>query len=159
MSRRNIGREENIGECPITDSSHCLSVTVSVSCYLSVCLCLSAFLDHSLLSSVCLSVYLSVCLSPLFRDSYQTLKECLLCPQIWLSGWPSVNPLALTTATRVRQLASACEMVMCSPSQTGWFPPGTPVSSHTKTFRTQTSLPTSMMFRNCCKINKSLKYN
>ena len=60
----------------------------------------------------------------------------------------------LTAATRGRYPASACEMVMWSPSQTGVFPPGTPVSSHTKTIRTQTSVPTSMMFRNRCKINK-----
>jgi len=30
---------------------------------------------------------------------------------------------------------SACEMVMWSPSQTGGFPSGIPVSSHTKTIR------------------------
>jgi len=40
---------------------------------------------------------------------------------------------------------SACEMVMWSSSQTSGFPPGTPVSSHTKTNRTQTSVPTSMI--------------
>ena len=57
----------------------------------------------------------------------------------------------LTAATRVRYPASACEMVMWLPSQTGGLPPGTPVSSHTKTIQTQTSLPTSMMFRNRCK--------
>ena len=51
----------------------------------------------------------------------------------------------LTAATRVRYPASACEMVMWSPSQRGGFPPGTPVSSHTKTIRTQTSVPTSMI--------------
>jgi len=33
----------------------------------------------------------------------------------------------LTSATRVQYPASACEMVMWSPSQTGGFPPGTPV--------------------------------
>ena len=37
------------------------------------------------------------------------------------------------------------EMVMWSPSQTGGFPPGTPVSSHMKTIRTQTLVPTSMI--------------
>ena len=42
----------------------------------------------------------------------------------------------LPAATRVRYLASACEMVMQSPSQTDGFPPGTPVSYHTKTIRT-----------------------
>ena len=36
----------------------------------------------------------------------------------------------LTTATRVRYPASACAMVMWSPSQTGRFPPGPLVSSH-----------------------------
>jgi len=40
-------------------------------------------------------------------------------------------------------------MVMWSPSQTGGFPPGIPVSSHTKTTRTQTSVPTSMININC----------
>ena len=55
----------------------------------------------------------------------------------------------LTAATRVRYPASACEMVMWSPSQTGGFPPGTPVSSHTKTIRTQTSMPTSMINISC----------
>jgi len=44
----------------------------------------------------------------------------------------------LTAATRVRYSASACEMVMWSPGQTGGLPPGTLVSSHTKTIRTQT---------------------
>ena len=34
---------------------------------------------------------------------------------------------------------------MWSPSQAGGFPPGTPVSSHTKTIRTETSVPTSMV--------------
>ena len=55
----------------------------------------------------------------------------------------------LTAATRVRYPASACEMVMWSPSQTGGFPPGTPVSSHTMTIRTQTSVPTSMINIKC----------
>ena len=36
-----------------------------------------------------------------------------------------------------------------SPSQTGEFPPGTPDSSHTKTIRTQTSVPTSMISVSC----------
>jgi len=40
-------------------------------------------------------------------------------------------------------------MVMWSPSQTGGFPPGTPVSSHTKTIRTQTSVPTGMLNISC----------
>jgi len=40
-------------------------------------------------------------------------------------------------------------MVMWSPSQTGGFPPGTKVSSHTKTIRTQTSVPTSMIDISC----------
>ena len=44
---------------------------------------------------------------------------------------------------------STCEMVMWSQSQTGGFPPGTQVSSHTKTIRTQTSLPTSMINISC----------
>ena len=49
--------------------------------------------------------------------------------------------------TRVWYPASACEMVMWSQSQTGGFPP---VSSHTKTIRTQTSVvPTSMMYISC----------
>ena len=51
----------------------------------------------------------------------------------------------LTAATRVQYPASACEMVMWSLSQTGGFSPSTPVSSHTKTIRTQTSVPTSMI--------------
>ena len=52
-------------------------------------------------------------------------------------------------ATRVRYPASACEMAMWSPSQTAGFPPDTPVSSHTKTIRTQTSVPTSMINISC----------
>ena len=55
----------------------------------------------------------------------------------------------LTAATRVRYLVSGCEMVMWSPSQTGGFPPGTPVSSHTKTIQTQSSVPTSMINISC----------
>ena len=51
----------------------------------------------------------------------------------------------LIAATPVRYPASACEIVRWSPSQTGGFPPGTPGSSHTKTIRTQTSVPTSMV--------------
>ena len=57
--------------------------------------------------------------------------------------------LPLTAAIRVRYPASACEMFMWSPSRTGGFPPGTPVSSQTKTIRTQTSVPTSMINRSC----------
>ena len=53
----------------------------------------------------------------------------------------------LTAATRVRYSASACEMVMWSPSQTGGFPLGTRVSSHMKTIRT--SVPTSMINISC----------
>jgi len=64
-----------------------------------------------------------------------------------LSGWRSVN--ALAAAIQVRYPASAFEMVMWSPSQTGGFPPGTPVSSHTKNIRTQTSVPTSMINISC----------
>ena len=60
-----------------------------------------------------------------------------------LTHWP------LTAATQVRQPASACEMVMWSPSQTAGFPQGTPVSSHTKTIRTHTSVPTSMINISC----------
>ena len=45
--------------------------------------------------------------------------------------------------------ASACEMVMWSPSQSGGFPPGTPVSSHTKIIRSQTSVPMSMIYKSC----------
>ena len=55
----------------------------------------------------------------------------------------------LTAATRVRYPASACEMVMWSPSQTGGLPPGTPVSPYTKTIRMQTSVPTSMINISC----------
>ena len=51
----------------------------------------------------------------------------------------------LTAATRVRNPASAREMVLWSPSQTGEFPTGTPVTSHTKTIRTQTSVSTSII--------------
>jgi len=36
-------------------------------------------------------------------------------------------------------------MVMWSPSQTVGFPPGIPISSHMKTPRMQTSVPTSMI--------------
>ena len=54
-----------------------------------------------------------------------------------------------TAATRVQHPASACEMVMWSPSQTCGFPPSTPVSSHTKTTATQTSVPTSMINISC----------
>ena len=55
----------------------------------------------------------------------------------------------LTFVIALTHLSSACEMVMWSPSQTGGFPPGTPVSSHTKTTRTQTSVPTSMINISC----------
>ena len=55
----------------------------------------------------------------------------------------------------------ACEMGTWSSSPTGGFPPGTPVTSHTKTNRTQPSVPISMinircmyLFRNSCKIIK-----
>ena len=57
--------------------------------------------------------------------------------------------LPLTTVTRVKYLASACEMVMWSPSQTGGFHPGTPVSSHKKTTETQTSGKTSTSNLTC----------
>ena len=55
-----------------------------------------------------------------------------------------------------QDLTLACEIVMWSPSQTGWFPPGTPVSSHTKTIRTHTSVPKSMINLSCrtCFVNK-----
>ena len=36
----------------------------------------------------------------------------------------------LTAVNQVQYPASACEMAMWSPSQTGGFPPGTPVYSH-----------------------------
>jgi len=52
----------------------------------------------------------------------------------------------LTAATQVSYQASACEMVMLSLSRTRWFPPGTPVCSHTKTIQTQTSVPTRMIY-------------
>ena len=55
----------------------------------------------------------------------------------------------LTAVIQVQYPASACEMVMWSPSQTGGFPPGTPVSSYTKTTRTHTSVPTSMIYITC----------
>ena len=55
----------------------------------------------------------------------------------------------LTAVTRVQYPALACEMIMWSQSQTGGFPPGTPVSSHTKTTGTQTSVPTSMLNISC----------
>ena len=55
-----------------------------------------------------------------------------------------------------QDLTLACEIAMWSPSQTGWFPPGTPVSSHTKIIRTQTSVPKSMIHISCrtCFVNK-----
>ena len=56
----------------------------------------------------------------------------------------------LTAATRVWYPVCACEMVLWSSSQTGGFPPGTPVSSNTKTIQTQTSVPTSMINISCC---------
>jgi len=40
-------------------------------------------------------------------------------------------------------------MVMWLPSQTGGFPPGTQVFSHTKTTGTQTSVPTRMINISC----------
>ena len=54
-----------------------------------------------------------------------------------LSGWRSGITLGSPAATRVQYSASAGEMVMWSPSQTGGFPLGTPVSSHTKTTQTK----------------------
>ena len=58
-----------------------------------------------------------------------------------------------------QDLTLACEIVMWSPSQTGGFPPDTPVSSHTKTIRTHTSVTTSMINISCrtCFVNKVLK--
>ena len=50
-----------------------------------------------------------------------------------------------TVAIRVQYPASACGVVMWSSIQTVGFPPGTAVSSHTKTTGTQTSVPTSMI--------------
>jgi len=54
-------------------------------------------------------------------------------------------------------------MVIWSPSQTGGFPPGTLVSSHTKTIRMQTSVPTSMINISCITcfviIVKYIKFN
>ena len=82
----------------------------------------------------------------------QLVTVCLKhLPQLysWLSGWRSLTHSPLFAATRVRNLASACEMVMWSPSQTGRFPPGTPVSSHTNTIQTQTSVPMSMINISC----------
>jgi len=54
-----------------------------------------------------------------------------------------------TAVTRVQYTASACEMVMWSPSQTDGFPPGTPVSSHMKTIRPQTSVQMSKINISC----------
>ena len=68
---------------------------------------------------------------------------------IRLSGWRSDNTLASHRCDPVSIPASACEMVMWSQSQTGGFPPGTPVSSHTHTTETQTSAPTSMINISC----------
>ena len=55
-------------------------------------------------------------------------------------------------------------MVMWLPSRAGGLPPGTSVASHTRTTRTQTSVPTSMIYISCmdlflnrCKINKVFK--
>ena len=50
-------------------------------------------------------------------------------------------------ATRLQYPSSSREMVIWSPSQAGGFPPGTPVSSHTKT--TRTSVPTGMIDISC----------
>ena len=67
----------------------------------------------------------------------------------------SVTYLGCKLNNSVRQvlfytdLVKACEMVMWSPSQTGGFPPDIPVSSHTKTIQTQTSVPTSMINISC----------
>ena len=47
---------------------------------------------------------------------------------------------------------------MWSPTQTGGFPPGTPVSSHTKTTGTQTSVPTSMIDISCLTFLTLLLY-
>ena len=41
---------------------------------------------------------------------------------VWLAG-AVLTHSPLTAATQVRYPASACEMVMWSPSQTGGFPP------------------------------------
>ena len=79
-------------------------------------------------------------------DTVQLCKRqyrCLVLVGIVLTHTP------LTAATRVRYPTSACEMVMWSPSQTGGFSPGTPVSSHMKTIRTQSSVPTSIINISC----------
>ena len=67
---------------------------------------------------------------------------------VLLNSWPNM---------------SACEMVMWSPSQTGGFPPGTPVPSHTKTTGTLTSVLTSMINIRCITcfviVVKYIKFN
>ena len=68
---------------------------------------------------------------------------------LWLSGLRSGNALAFHRCDGVQYPASACEMVMWLPSQTGGFPPGTQVFSHTKTTGTQTSVPTRMINISC----------
>ena len=57
-----------------------------------------------------------------------------------LSDWRSGKALASNHCDKGSIPGVECEMVMWSPSQTGGFPPGTPVSSHTKTTGTKTSL-------------------
>ena len=106
----------------------------------------------------------------LYRGEYNWLSEAYRlvssyiiivgCPSDWCSG------KALTSHGWDPGLIPgvACEVVKCLLSWTGWFPPSTPVSSHTKTTWTQSSVPRSMisiscmyLFCNPCK-NKYKKF-
>jgi len=75
-------------------------------------------------------------------------KWSQMCTFVCLAG-AVLTHSPLTTATQARYPALACEMVMWSPSQTGGFAPRSPVTSHSKTIRTQTSVPTSMINISC----------
>ena len=72
----------------------------------------------------------------------KVLKGCIS-PYVWLQEEYISERIESTSL--FNNLFNIHEMVMWSPSQTGGFPPGTPVSSHMKTIRTQTLVPTSMI--------------
>ena len=93
-----------------------------------------------------LRMFSKACFFPTQNTFYQLY---ILIVSIGCLAGAVVTHSPLTAAIQVQYPVSECEMVMWSPSQTGGFPLGTPVSSHTKTIRTQTSVPTSMINISC----------
>ena len=115
---------------------------------------------HSLVPNILLTLgWYSISPPNSYIKSSRFGHRCKQCGQNWQvshhTHWILSSCLAgavltdspVIAATQVRYPTSACEMVIWSPSQTGGFPPGTLVSSHTKTIRTQS--PTSMINISC----------